>query len=51
MLNIDVRLVNGTNPRRGRVMVNRNGQWGSICDDGFGVPEARVICNQLNYQG
>ncbi|CAG2205114.1 PRSS12 [Mytilus edulis] len=45
-----VRLVNGSYPWEGRVEINTlNGSWGTICDDGFGVEEAQVICGMLGY--
>ena len=26
-----------------------SGQWGTVCDDGFGANEARAACRQLGY--
>ena len=44
-----IRLQGGSYSNAGRVEVYCNGQWGTICDDGFGSTDARTICKQLGY--
>ncbi|XP_022110233.1 deleted in malignant brain tumors 1 protein-like [Acanthaster planci] len=45
----DVRLADGIYPYQGRVEIFYNGQWGTVCDDGWGIEEATVVCRQLGY--
>ena len=42
-----IRLQGGSYSNQGRVEVYCNGQWGTICDDGFGSTDAQTICKQL----
>ncbi|XP_076998559.1 neurotrypsin [Tamandua tetradactyla] len=46
-----IRLMDGENKKEGRVEVFINGQWGTICDDGWSDKNAAVICRQLGYKG
>ena len=47
--NLQVRLTGGATVNQGLVEVFCNGQWGTVCDDGFSVFEADTICKQLGY--
>ena len=46
-----IRLQEGRYSNEGRVEIYCNGQWGTICDDGFDSTDANTICKQLGYGG
>ncbi|RVE69555.1 hypothetical protein OJAV_G00079170 [Oryzias javanicus] len=46
-----VRLTGPDSPAEGRVEVFHNGKWGTVCDDGWGMKEAQVVCRQLSFPG
>ncbi|XP_023161208.2 uncharacterized protein LOC111592952 isoform X2 [Drosophila hydei] len=49
-LGYQVRLTGGESPHMGRIEVKVNGQWGYVCDDKFGLPDADVVCRELGFK-
>lgn len=45
----DVRLLDGATTWEGRVEVCKDNMWSTVCDNGWTIADARVVCRQLGF--
>ena len=44
-----IRLIGGINKLEGRVEIQYQGIWGTICDDGWDDIDATILCKELGF--
>ena len=44
-----IRLVDGVTNQTGRIEIQYNGEWGTICERSFGLNSANVACRSLGF--
>lgn len=46
---IPIRLLGGASELEGRLQVHLNGKWGTVCDYGWNIINAALVCHQLGF--
>lgn len=48
---IALRLAGSDRPDEGRVEIYFDGQWGTICDNGWDIDDANIACIEMGFAG
>lgn len=46
---VPIRLLGGASELEGRLQIYLNGKWGTVCDHGWNIINAALVCHQLGY--
>ena len=49
VINVDIRLVHGTDATEGVVEINEDNRWGIVCNNSFNRLAASIVCRHLRF--